>query len=205
MREIRGDMFAYIGREKFRLCITTNGFVKNDGTAVMGRGNAALAKKIWNDDFNMKLEEVLGKAILRSGNKMHKLDTQLYSFPVKVNWWDKASTKLISKSVDELKERANNNKEKVFVLARPGCGNGGLKWKNVKPLLASLPDNVWVITRWDDPEWGKDVDGIQNKTTHKSARRRASRRSVVRRKASRNHNSRRRRSSRHKSSKSTRR
>lgn len=159
MKLIRGDMFAYLGRTKFRLCITTNGFVKNDGTAVMGRGNAAQARKIWAEEFNVDLPKLLGKELKNHGNKIFHLDTQLYTFPVKKNWFDRASKKLISKSAERLKEIAQENKDKVFILPRPGCGNGQLKWKRVKPLLEDLPNNVWIICSWNDIGWN---DGKSN-------------------------------------------
>ncbi len=162
MREIRGDMFSYIGRMKFKLFITTNGFVKNDGTAVMGRGNAAQAVKVFREQ-GIDLPDLLGKSLRQKGNVIARLTTQLYSFPVKENWFDKGSLKLIKKSVEQLqaiiKEDAAVDKvnghddEHIYVLPRPGCGNGQLKWNKVKPLLKSLPENVWVMTTWEDPMW----------------------------------------------------
>lgn len=153
MKEIHGDMFAYLGRDKFRLCITTNGFVKNDGTAVMGRGNARKAVQVFQEEYNVNLPETLGKALQRDGNVMHRLTTQLYTFPVKEHWADKAKIKLIRKSAQALNELAKAHLDKIFILPRPGCGNGGLKWEKVRQEVKFLPDNVWVIASWEDPQW----------------------------------------------------
>jgi len=156
MKETRGNMFAYIGRSRFKLFITTNGFVKKDGTAVMGAGTAAQAVKIFQDE-NINLPDLLGKALMDKGNVITRLTTQLYTFPVKEAWYEKASLRLIKKSVSRLNEiiEEDNDKTKIYVLPRPGCGNGGLKWERVKPLLESLPDRVWVICSWGDPQWKK--------------------------------------------------
>ena len=40
MNEITGNILNYIGKPKTLVCITTNGFVKNNGEAVMGAGCA---------------------------------------------------------------------------------------------------------------------------------------------------------------------
>ena len=156
MKEIRGNMFNYLGRMKFRLFITTNGFIKNDGTAVMGRGNAAQAVKIFREEYNLDLPKLLGDSLKLRENNIVRLHTQLYTFPVKNAWFDRASLKLIKKSVSQLKEIIKGDDgDHVYVLPRPGCGNGGLKWNRVKPLLEGLPDNVWVMTTWEDKEWNR--------------------------------------------------
>ncbi|HEV2379850.1 MAG TPA: hypothetical protein VG206_08650 [Terriglobia bacterium] len=31
------------------------------------------------------------------------------------------------------------------LLSRPGCGNGWLRWQEVKPMVMMLSENVWVI------------------------------------------------------------
>jgi hypothetical protein len=160
MKECRGDMFAYVGRMKFRLFITTNGFIKNDGTAVMGAGNAKQAVKLFAEE-NINLPDLLGKSLKVKGNHVTKLTPQLYTFPVKKFWFNCASRTLIKRSIEELKQIIKEDGESnvqrteklVYILPRPGCGNGGLKWTKVKPFLKSLPDNVWVICEWNDPQW----------------------------------------------------
>jgi hypothetical protein len=193
MREIRGNMFGYLGRMKFRLFLTTNGFIKNDGTAVMGRGNAAQAVRIFRDEYDMNLPELLGRSLKMKGNVVSRLTEQLYTFPVKHHWADRASRRLIKQSVERLKEiiKEDNDKDRIYVLPRPGCGNGNLKWlRDVKPILESLPDNVWVICDWDDPQWKEEhADKSHTKETKHH-------RSVVQRKTKSHYHSKRSRKSR---------
>jgi hypothetical protein len=148
MKEITGNLWDYYGKPKTYLCITTNGFVKKDGTAVCGRGCAKEAN-IKHPDF----AENLGWLLITEGNKFQWVLPYLYAFPVKYNWWEKADLKLIRKSALELKDCITKICEIhggaidiKFILPRPGCGNGGRTWEEVKPLLEDLPDNVFVIT-----------------------------------------------------------
>lgn len=159
MKEIHGDMFSYLGRMKFKLFITTNGFIKNDGYAVMGRGNAARAVTVMKEELNINLPDLVGKALKINGNKINRITSQLYTFPVKHDWFDRARRTLIKQSVKELEEiiKKDNNPDLIYVVPRPGCGNGGLNWiKDVKPLMEHLPDNVWVICDWTDPNWKEE-------------------------------------------------
>ena len=127
------------------LCITTNGFVKKNGEAVMGRGIASQAKKRFP-----KLPSFLGDNLLRLGNHVYFLSKWekwfLMSFPTKHNWWEKSDLELIKKSVKELQDIVGTDdcKLKVF-LPRPGCSNGGLDWKDVKPLVEHLDDQYIIV------------------------------------------------------------
>jgi len=142
MREVVGDMWVYEGRKNFFLLITTNGYVKKDGTGVMGRGCALEAAERYPD-----LPRYLGLSIKRRGNVVSLLQPGLYSFPVKHKWDEAADIKLIKQSVVKLKEMAEKHPERRYVLPRPGCGNGRLRYEDVRPLLKTLPDNVLVITK----------------------------------------------------------
>lgn len=203
MKEIHGNMFGYLGRMKFRLFITTNGFIKNDGTAVMGRGNAAQAVRIFHEEYDLNLPEMLAKSLKLRGNVISALTDQLYTFPVKENWYDRASMRLIKKSVESLKKMLDEDtdKERIYILPRPGCGNGQLKWKKVKPLLEDLPDRVWVICDWGDPQWKEEHENrVQTKDTQSEGRS-GLHRGVVQRKTKSDHHSRRRKHSSHESHK----
>lgn len=142
MKEIHGELWDYYKQPYIVICITTNGFVKNNGRAVMGRGCAKeAALRI------PQFPALLGYHIKREGNVPMRLPGEpILTFPVKHVWWAEADLELIRKSAEFLK---GCNPDYTFVLPRPGCGNGRLDWPTVKRVLdeVGLPDNVWVISR----------------------------------------------------------
>ncbi len=160
MIEVYGDLWSYGGRALVR-CITTNGMVKRDGTSVMGRGCAREAAKRWPE-----LPKLLGDSIRQHGNVLRAFSDlgvdrtladlgkisslnfggTIIAFPVKHHWKEPADPLLIRASAERLERLARKYPEHVFLLPRPGCGNGQLKWEDVRPLLEFLPDNVCVIT-----------------------------------------------------------
>lgn len=146
MREITGNLWDYYQKPNTIICITTNGTIKKNGRGVMGRGCAAEAvRRIPNIDL------YLGDALRKFGNiptRMGDLGQliPLIFFPVKHNWYEAADLQLIKRSAQWLAIEAEVEPNTTFVLPRHGCGNGRLEWGRVKPLLETLPDNVWVIT-----------------------------------------------------------
>ena len=81
MKEITGDLWDHIGKAD-AICVTTNGFVKRDGSAVMGRGCAKQAvQRI------PSLAPLLGLKIKQLGLCVCKLkaynNTEIIAFPVK--------------------------------------------------------------------------------------------------------------------------
>lgn len=140
MREIIGQLWDFYGKLNTVVCITTNGTVRQDGAAVMGRGCALEASERF-PEFRM----ALGHHIKRNGNVPMRLEGEmLITFPVKHNWFEAADLALIQKSAQWL---AGCDPAYTYVLPRPGCGNGRLQWRDVHPLIEFLPDNVWVISK----------------------------------------------------------
>ena len=167
MIEIRGDLF---NQTADAICITTNGYVKNNGRCVVGRGCAKAADSKWS---NFSLE--LGKNIQTLGNvpsvvldQNNERPYSVLSFPVKPDyvtvenncknivghtqkhvrpgqryygWAAKADLKLIIRSAYALKELADLLNYKKIVLPRPGCGAGELHWDVVGPKLHRVLDN----------------------------------------------------------------
>lgn len=147
MKEITGDLWDFYNTPNHFICITTNGFVKKNGEAVMGRGCALEATRIIRG-----IEAQFGQYIRERGHVPGLLQVNKYGdcviiFPVKYNWWQPADLDLIRQSSKWLCEEALSDPSNTYVLPRPGCGNGKLDWKIVKPLLEHLPDNVLVITK----------------------------------------------------------
>jgi hypothetical protein len=142
MRETTGNLWDYWGRKHVVVCITTNGFVKSTGSAVMGRGCALEATRKFPG-----VARELGKLIRGNGNVVQFIRFGLLSFPVKHNWWEAADPKLIACSAASLNVMAREHPELTYVLPRPGCGNGRLEWSEVSVILKDLPDNVLVISK----------------------------------------------------------
>lgn len=147
MIEVFGNLWEY--KADVRV-ITTNGTVKRNGECVMGRGCALEAKQ-----QNPKLAKLLGTLIRDEGNHVHRLDDkfggwdlawEFYSFPVKHHWREVADVELIVRSAEELLCAVETG-DLVVVMPRPGCGNGGLRWEDVKPVIEPiLDDRFHVIT-----------------------------------------------------------
>jgi hypothetical protein len=156
MLEERGDLWQLPADAR---CITTNGYVKSDGSAVMGRGCAQQAR-----DRFPGVDAYLGMLLEERGNHVHALMVaphralpvepipgtwDLVAFPVKHNWYETADIDLIGRSCGELMALADQNPSwHRILLPRPGCGNGQLSWERVRPRITDLlDDRVIVIDR----------------------------------------------------------
>lgn len=141
MIEIKGNLWEIKADAK---CITTNGFIKTNGEAVMGRGIAAQAKTKFPE-----LPRILGKHIKEYGNIPGLLNFtgqfSIWSFPVKHNWWESADIDLIVKSAKYMMTQADKFKYESIIIPRPGCGNGQLEWNIVGHYLVNLLDNRFQI------------------------------------------------------------
>ena len=141
MKEVTGNIWDYYDKGNW-IVITTNGTVKANGEAVMGRGVALQAKERFPG-----LALTLGKIIADSGNNVHwtALPKLIY-FPVKYQWWGRADLNLIERSCKELVDLVDHiGVMPICYMVRPGCGNGGLDWKDVKPILEKYLDRKSVV------------------------------------------------------------
>jgi hypothetical protein len=135
-----GNMFDHVGDYDLFL-VTTNSYIKKDGTLVMGRGAAKEAAKKWPH-----LPKALGDTILPLGTYGVRVTddhssspTRLGAFQVKRHWHDNANLDLIALSCIKLTEYG----EIKIALNFPGIGNGGLDQEKVKPILDRiLPSNI---------------------------------------------------------------
>ena len=122
------------------LGITTNAIVKSNGRAIMGAGVAKEAL-IRYPGIDLKLGNWLSKygnvpgRILDISSDYGK-DSWLFSFPTKNDWRSRSSLELIEKSAMRLRSGwLKLGGRHQVVLPRPGCGLGGQKWSEVKPIL----------------------------------------------------------------------
>lgn len=161
MKETFGDIW----RIQFRfdaVCITTNGYVKKNGEAVMGRGIAKEASLKYPD-----FPKRLGYILREFGNVVWPFEFDrwngeadyqelLFSFPVKpifgpngeMGWKARADLELIKDSAKQLVSYVDEMHLKGVLLPRPGCGNGGLKWEQVKPVIEPILDDRFMVVTW---------------------------------------------------------
>jgi hypothetical protein len=136
MIDIKADIWDF-HKLVYPICITTNGCINSSGNLVMGKGIAKEAKDRFPD-----LPKILANMIINDGNNVHYIGKYgLFSFPTKHNWWEKSDIDLIIKSAKQLITWSDFN---YIGLPRPGCGNGGLQWSYVKPILDEILDNRYL-------------------------------------------------------------
>lgn len=158
LKEIKEELFALM-KEFDALCITTNGIVRDDGMAVMGKGVALQCKKLWPET-----PRILG-SLLPYGNIPYQLGyvnkagefqtnvivesgfmCRIFSFPTKHDWRDKSDLDLIKQSSQYMVRYANELKLEMIAMSQPGCQNGGLSWeKDVRPVLSKILDDRFYI------------------------------------------------------------
>lgn len=162
MLEAYGNIWDHID-DYDGLVITTNGYVKKNNEAVLGRGIAleAVKRYPW-------LPRSLGVHLITSGNHVGEFDVtpnfvrnsefnfSLYTFPVKpkigpngeMGWQAKADINLIKRSAIQLVNMIDlyrYQKGYKVLMPRPGCGNGRLKWEDVKPVIEPYLDDRFTV------------------------------------------------------------
>lgn len=155
MKEAFGNIWEYHNRGHW-IAITTNGTVRRDGACVMGRGIAREAAIKFP-----RLPYELGAQILgcpmpygewSKGNDLKVFHQyRITTFPVKHNWWERADPTLIEESARQLQVACHGNLDTKYMV-RPGCGNGGLDWKDVKPILEKYLDDKHIVVEWRQNE-----------------------------------------------------
>jgi len=141
MKEVKGNIWDYHKKGHW-IVITTNGTIKANGEAVMGRGIALQAKQRFSG-----LPLMLGRKTSKYGNVPYILpEFRLVTLPVKHNWWEQADVRLIADEIAQLGRAWTlwDNKLSLY-LVRPGCGNGRLDWKDVKPVLEKYLDDRFIV------------------------------------------------------------
>jgi len=131
-----GDMF----REPVEALVNTVNCV-----GVMGKGVALEFKKRWPANF--KAYKKLCDAKKLQPGQMFVFDTNelfasegprfLVNFPTKAHWRSKSQLSYVEDGLDALAQSIRDHRIKSIAIPPLGCGNGGLDWNDVKPLILS--------------------------------------------------------------------
>ena len=174
MLELRGDIWKLsASSEDVAIVVSTNGCVKTNGEAVMGKGIAGEAAA-----RHPKLAAWLGVMLKREGNHVFlfsgpNVPVPIITFPTKPRyatcnkgkgnvigymqskfgegddvpgWACVSSLKLIGQSLKELVALAATHPEwKHIYMPRPGCGAGEKSWSEIKPLLEEALDDRFIV------------------------------------------------------------
>jgi hypothetical protein len=138
MLETVGDIWQY--PEMAVIVVTTNGSLTRDGRAVMGRGVAKQAAL-----RTPGLAEKIGILLAEHGNHVFDLGCGIVTFPVEETAWSLPDLRIIASSAAELRQLADRSGWERIIVPQPGCGGGGLAWKDVKPLLEPWFDERFVV------------------------------------------------------------
>jgi hypothetical protein len=138
MLEVSGDIWGYPATAV--IAITTNGSLTRDGRAVLGRGCARQAAERFPG-----LQQRLGSLMTLNGNHVQLIRPGLVSFPVEESAWSLPDLQLIARSAEELRSLADRKGWEQIIVPRPGCGGGGLSWRDVAPLLAAHFDDRFLV------------------------------------------------------------
>jgi hypothetical protein len=159
MREIYGDLWSWLGADaEAVVAVTTNGVVSSAGEAVMGRGCALEARKIFNG-----LPARLGALIKERGNiPFYFKSLRLVTFPTKNHWRDRSDLKPIRNSAEIIAGMADEFKWNTVVIPRPGCSNGGLTWAEVRPVIEPFfNDDRFIVIAY--PSESTNERGLSSK------------------------------------------
>jgi hypothetical protein len=159
MKLARGNMFL---QQADLILVTTNSYVRSNGTLVMGRGAAAQVRQhlpgaeaifghrvraITQGHVFSKYGVLIGPCPVchvDHNPQVHMAGPQIQwgIFQVKYHWGRPAIPELISYSCTKLQEISHLYPS--ISLNFPGIGNGGLGRDEVLPLIEGLPGNVTV-------------------------------------------------------------
>jgi len=139
MLETVGDIWEHADRGDI-IVITTNGSLTRDGRAIFGRGVAKQALLRFPE-----IAEKLGSLLAEQGSHVFDLGCGVVSFPVEETAWSQPDLRIIDRSAEELRRLADHSGWQRVIVPRPGCGGGGLAWKDVLPRLEPWFDERFIV------------------------------------------------------------
>jgi len=117
---------------------TVNSRLSERGNPVMGKGVAEAFRDKWGDAVMKPYADAIRSGELRPGRAI------LFDLPdgrkwaalaTKDDWRDKSQMQWVESGLKELGDKLREGGYRSVAITPPGCGNGGLDWKKVEPIL----------------------------------------------------------------------
>ncbi len=129
---------------------------------VMGKGIALQFKKKWPENFKGYQKACRAGAVRLGQMHVHSLGNMasprfIINFPTKGHWRSGSHLADIASGLENLVQVIRQQNIRSIALPTLGCGNGGLAWRDVEPLIerafADLPDvEVRLFTPDNQPK-----------------------------------------------------
>ncbi len=114
---------------------------------VMGKGIALMFREKYPENFRAyetacKAGEVkVGKMFVTAGAELDG-PRWIINFPTKMNWRHPAKLEWVRTGLEALKEVIREKQIKSIAIPPLGCGNGGLDWTVVRPMIETALDDL---------------------------------------------------------------
>jgi O-acetyl-ADP-ribose deacetylase (regulator of RNase III) len=136
---------------------------------VMGKGIALQFRLAFPENYNFyrkackRNEVVPGKMLVFVTGTLTN-PRYIINFPTKRHWKSKSRIEDIKYGLQDLLKVVINNQIQSIAVPPLGCGYGGLKWEDVRPMIeaafAPVPDvKVQLFTPEDAPNTNQDANG----------------------------------------------
>ncbi|MUV37012.1 hypothetical protein JNUCC1_00818 [Lentibacillus sp. JNUCC-1] len=133
---------------------------------VMGKGIALQFKQAFPEVFR-EYEKSCRKNEVETG-KMHIVDTSalvgpkyIINFPTKQHWKEKTKMSYITEGLKDLVKNVQELGIRSIAIPPLGCGNGGLDWSEVKPLIEKAFKDLDVDVRIYEPVGSPKADEMK--------------------------------------------
>src|SRR6266581_695275 len=137
---------------------------------VMGKGIALQFKQAFPDNFRAyeaacrRHEIRIGKMFVYHTRKLHS-PRLIINFPTKRHWKGKSKIQDIADGLSDLVQVIRTENIRSIAIPPLGCGNGGLNWRQVKPLIDGTLEGLDVEAVVYEPQGAPKAERMKVSTT----------------------------------------
>lgn len=134
---------------------------------VMGKGIALAFKKAFPLNYKLYKEVCNNKEFtvgsMFTTNTGKLTPRYIINFPTKEHWKGRSKIEFIESGMKKLIETIKTNDIKSIAIPPLGCGNGGLKWSDVKPIIINELQNIDIDIIIYEPGFNDQIVPLKKK------------------------------------------